>query len=263
MSWYSTGKEGVERGKKKAEDDKLRRESRAPFKFRLKVGETKKATFLDDPNFFFSLHTVPNGKGGYDDFTCLNDTENCPLCERGDHASYVLAATIIDHTGYVDKEEKRHRHVKQLAIFKQVAQKRILKRKDAADGNSLKLCCLSFSRDGDKECSTGEEITFLKKLSSQELLKAVPKDIKDKGKEEIKKWFTPYDLEKIFKPKSVKELRALTGCKTPVGSVDEEELFGENTEKISEGDALDLGLDEGESKSENSAKEEPSIDDLI
>lgn len=241
MGWYQKGKAGEAQGKKLAEEEKIRRDNRIPFKFRLRVGDTKKGTFLDNPNFFFSMHTIKNSRGTFDDYTCLNDTENCPFCNAGFKASYVLAATIIDHAGYIDKEEKRHTHVKQLAIFKQVAQKRVLKRRDAADGKSLKYCCLEFSRDGDRECSTGEEITFFKKLTGAQLKKLIPKAIREKGKEEMIKWLTPFDLEKIFKPKSVEELTKVIGGKPPVGSADD--VFSESTEEVV-GEDTDLFLEE-------------------
>ena len=219
-NWFQKGEAGIKTADQKMQEQKIRFEQRVPFKFKVEVGKNKKGTFLDDPDFFFSVHSVKNVRGGFDDITCINDFDTCPICASGQYPSYALLATVIDHEGYINKDGVKRLHTKQLAMFKSGAQKKLLRRKEDLKLPSLAGCCFTFARDGKKECATGEDIQFFKQFTPNQMLQMAPKDIIDKGQAEIVKHITPYDYAKIFAPRTKEELSALIGAPPPVGAQD-------------------------------------------
>jgi len=228
-SWFSTGKEGVTRSKREDEAAKQRREQRKdmPWRFRLNSNEEGvKGTFLDTPKFFFREHTIRVGNQFMHE-TCLSDIDTCPLCSEG-NSSYVVAGTIIDHREWEDNQGEVHKNQKRLFVAKSRAREKIVR--EIEKKGDLQYCVYSFSRGSSPtECSTGEDIEFVKQLKKEQLKVFIPKG-------ETSKWLEPFDYEKIFAPKSPEELRKLVGQAPPVGSAEEveeeEEVAGKEVESI-------------------------------
>lgn len=209
-AWYQTGEQGIERAKQIQEEQQSQY---GPMRFWLKPGNSAKLTFLDTEGFYFNEHNLKlDGKWG-NHFTCLKDFSECPLCDAGDRPGYVCAYTIIDHSEYESKSGKKIKNQKKLLVVRPAVMNKLARRREALEGN-LTHGLFLFSRDKKEECSTGEDIEFIKKLSPEDLIRFKPKDAKITDEE----FLAPFDYMKIFAPKSVDELRKVVGQAPPVGS---------------------------------------------
>lgn len=208
-AWFQTGEAGVARAGQIQEE---RAKGFGPRRFFLGVGKSGKVTFLDSVGFFFYEHNLKiDGRWGHF-YTCLKDFSECPLCDMPEaRPAYVAAYTIIDHTEWEDKTGKVWKNQKKLLVAKgNVIPK--LSRKCKQAGGDLTYSLLLFSRDGKQECSTGEDIEFLKKLSREDVLKFKPADQTDDD------FLKPFDYVSIFAPKTVEELRRIAGATNVVGA---------------------------------------------
>lgn len=239
-AWFKTGNEGFERNQKLQEEQS---QQYGPMRFWLKPGNSAKLTFLDTEGFYFNEHNLKlNGKwGNY--YTCLKDFSECPLCESGDRSGYVCAYTVIDHSEYETKSGKKIKNQKKLLIVRPAVINKLARRRETLEGN-LQYGLFLFSRDGQQECSTGEDIEFIKRLEKKDILKFKPAD----GKMSDEEWLAPFDYMKLFAPKSVDELRRISGQAAPVGS----DSYSANSSK-----------DSGFSTAGAEPADEASIDDLL
>lgn len=206
-SWFQRGNEGFQRSQKIAED---MANSAKPFRVWLPVGERTNLTFLDGDGFFFYEHQLKINGDWKNWFTCLKDFSECPLCDSGDTPSYVAAYTVIDHSEYVSKKTgKKVKNQKKLLVTKGPVHDKWARRIE--ENGDLTYCVYSCARDRKNECNTGEDITFRKRLSREEILKFKPEGVDDE------EWLKPFDYMEVFKPLSVDELRNIVG-QAPVGS---------------------------------------------
>lgn len=158
--------------------------------------------------------------------TCTSDFDNCPLCDAGMRPSYVVAATIIDHSEYILKRGPNAgtviKNAKRLAVFKSTARVKVLKQKDKKErGGDLTGCTFDLTRYKENECATGEEFEFVEKLSIEDLKKLAPEFVLGKnGREPVDpdEWIKPYNYAEVFKPKTAEQLTTLIGGKPAVGS---------------------------------------------
>jgi len=213
------GDEGYERAKEYQEEQ---RSKYGPSRFFLKPGQTAKLTFLDSAGFYNMEHSLKiNGKWGHF-FTCRSEFSECPLCDSptlNSKPSYVCAYTVIDHTGYVDNNGKEHKNIKRLLVVKPRVMDKLARRKQSMDGD-LTFGCFDVSRDSPDECSTGEDFSFLKRLTVDDLAKIMPTGLKnpDGSPMTVQQWLQPFDYMTLFAPKSVEELRRIAGTPQPVGA---------------------------------------------
>lgn len=208
--WYQTGSAGYDRAQRLQEEQQ---EKYGPMRFWLKPGNSAKLTFLDTEGFYFNEHNLKlEGRWG-NFFTCLRDFSECPLCDSGDRSGYVCAYTVIDHSEYETKSGKKIKNQKKLLVVRPAVMNKLARRRETLEGN-LKHGLFLFSRDGQQECSTGEDIEFLKRLSPEDIVRFKPKD----GKTSDEEWLAPFDYMKLFAPKSVDELRKVAGQAPPVGA---------------------------------------------
>lgn len=250
-NWYQKGKAGKKRAEELDREAKARRDAQGPRRFWLEYDSSAKATFLDTPSFFLLEHNLKIGNSFYNYFTCVQDMDTCPLCEAGENPSYILVGTVINHKKWTDKKDVVHQHEKQLFVAKGKAREHLLKQIERRE-DDLSFCIYELSRGSSStECATGEDFEYLKRISKTNLAK-VPGVIPE-GKDES--YLTPFDYEKIFAPKSMKELRKLVGGDAPVGGEEE--------------DASEAALLGGDEKTagkevESASSDGPeSIDDLI
>ena len=263
-AWYQTGDAGWETAQKLEEEARLRRDSKAPRRFWLEQKQSAKVTFLDSPKFFCHEHNLKIGKSYFNYFTCRQDLGVCPICESGDHPSYILVGTIINHKPFTTKDGKTISIQKQLIVARGGALERIKnqisKRKD------LTLAHYELSRSSlATSPNIGDEFEFLGKVSREKLAKLAPKDA------DVEEWLAPFDYAEIFYPKEEDELRILVGGKPPVGSRQEEETNGDDDDDDLLGEKnkpeeaeIDTKEKKPSGKKENGkANKKPSIDDLF
>ena len=209
--WCKTGDEGF------AHAQQLQEEAQAqygPMRFWLKPGNSAKVTFLDTEGFYFNEHNLKiNGKWG-NFYTCTKDFSECPLCDSGDRSGYVCAYTVIDHSEYTSQKTGRIiKNQKKLLVVRPSVMNKLARRRESLEGN-LTYGVFMFTRDKKEECSTGEDIEYIKRLDRTDVLKFKPADSKLSDEE----FLAPFDYMKLFAPKSVDELRKLSGQAAPVGS---------------------------------------------
>ena len=80
-----------------------------PGRFWMRSGEAKVISFVDDTCFRIWEHQFwMDGNPGF--ATCIKSIAGkCPLCDAGNKAYEVGFFTVIDHTGYRDKEGVEHK----------------------------------------------------------------------------------------------------------------------------------------------------------
>lgn len=208
--WYSKGDDGFNKAQQIQEEAQSQY---GPMRFWLKPQSSAKITFLDTEGFYFNEHNLKiNGKwGNY--YTCTKDFSECPLCDSGDRSGYVCAYTVIDHSEYITKSGKTIKNQKKLLVVRPSVMNKLARRREALDGNLTHHVFL-FTRDKKEECSTGEDIEHIKLLSKADVLKFKPADSKMSDEE----FLAPFDYMKLFAPKSVEELRRISGQTAPVGA---------------------------------------------
>jgi hypothetical protein len=125
-------------------------------------------TFYDQP--MFREHTVQlNGK--WHNFPCtaeMDQTQPCPICEKGDRPALVCAFTVLDHRVYVSKKGanagKSYQHTRKLFIAKPDTLK--LLKSHAKKRGGLAGCHFEVSRIGDKAARVGSHFEFVSKFAN-------------------------------------------------------------------------------------------------
>jgi hypothetical protein len=211
MAWYKVGDDGAQAAKQ--DDEKRQSDFDSPRRFWLKPDTSTKMIFLDSIGFFFREHQLKIGGSWMNWETCISDLgeEDCPICEAGFKYSYVAGFTIIDLSKYVSKSGKKVTASKKLLMLKAGARNKILKRKEKLD-NDLTGCVFDVTRFTSKECSTGEDFDFLKRATIDEIKELCPEGV------DPVEFITPFEYAKLFKPKTVDELRKVIGASAPIGA---------------------------------------------
>lgn len=166
------GADGFSRAKeqqaRQQEDYDRKKEKPFPFRITQKDMQEKKNAvdmlYLDKEPFFVRLHTVPNGRGGFDDEVCLADTgENCPLCQQlGKEGTWTLVLTALDKRPYRSREGVLTKQSKKLVMVKS---RNIDKfERQYQKHHTFRGLVCTHRRHGPKEASIGEDLEFKDKL---------------------------------------------------------------------------------------------------
>lgn len=205
VAWMRKGKEGQQWF------DNLKHErSNSPFRFWLRPDTSAELVFLDGEGMYIREHNMKiHGKFG-NFFTCIRDFAPCPLCQMPDktpgrYSSPVVAFTVIDLTGYVDKEGKQIRNVKRLLVLRKEVAEKLIKKAQSRKVDDLTGWAVRFTRYNEQEANTGEDIEFLQKVDLNKLAAVVTPP---EGVSKVE-FMQPYNYEKIFEPKPEDQLMAL------------------------------------------------------
>jgi hypothetical protein len=162
--------------------------------------ESKHITFIDgnvhpkgyDLPFRFMEHQIQINGDWRNWFTCLG--KDCPACEAQNRPYLAEAITVIDHTEFDSKvDKKKHKDEQRLFIAKTTVQKILKKARDKK--KSLRGWRVEVSRTTAEAPGTGNSFDFEEKT---ELLDSVQ----------------PPDYFTLFAPKTREELIALLSGKT-------------------------------------------------
>ena len=214
-SWFLQGQAGRKRDEQEAAAAEARRKAQgASRRWWLEKGEEALLTFLDTPWFFYYEHHMKiDGKWG-NFFTCFKEMEECPLCDSGHNPSYCLAATVISHKTWVDKQGFEHSNEKLLLVLKGSAKKAVLRQVDRREGD-LSLCTFLVARDdGETSVNTGDVFEFQRRLTKEQILKLKPDDVDESDDE----WLAPVDYAEVLAPLDSAELYKIVGTDPPKGS---------------------------------------------
>lgn len=143
--------------------------SNGTFRFYIKSGEERMITFLDgslDANGLLDIPYINEHRvriqGDVQNIACTEMTEPCPLCEAAQNnnsqdfgwSAFVGFLTVIDHTGYVDKQGVHHKDVVRLYVAKRKTIELLTKM--AQSNGTLAGMCFNVSRSGDKVAAVGD-----------------------------------------------------------------------------------------------------------
>lgn len=275
-TWFKKGKEGITQSQQESKKQQMRQSEKGPIPFTVKYGESSKFIFVDDPLFFLYQHTVKVGNN-FMRLTCIRDVETCPACESGDNPAYAVVGTVIDPRPFQKRDGTTVKFSKKPFIAKGKAREIILRRLEE-NGGHLKGFLMQTTRGNQQtECNVGEDIQVKQKMTKDQLMKTVPEGT------DPKEWFKPLNYEEIFAPKSAKDMAELLGVDPPMGSDDNDDIFGEgeaakkaDTKAASDTDDLfgtddtpasddgdsDIGEPDTSAEAEDD-DDEASIDDLL
>lgn len=158
------------REQQERQQEEYDRRKEKPFAFRItakEITERKNQVdllYLDKEPFMVRLHTVPNGRGGFDDEVCLADTgEACPLCQKlGKEGTWTLVMTALDKRPYRNRDGKLIRQTKRLVMAKS---RNIAKfERHYIKHKTLRGLVVTHRRSQAKEASIGEDLEFKTKL---------------------------------------------------------------------------------------------------
>lgn len=180
------------------------------WRFWMPEGADRRITFLDgeldsdgmlDINMLYEHGIRLNGN--IENFVCTADidqTQPCPICEKGEHNSFVGVMTIIDHTEHTIKKGPKAgqvvKNTKKLFVAKQATLKQLTKLAQKRGG--LAGCTFDVSRTGDREPGVGNQFDFHEKFDSyEEMAEAFGMKIEDlqpANYEEELRYRTPDEL---------------------------------------------------------------------
>lgn len=163
-----------------AQAELRKQEAGRMWRFWMPDGEDRQITFLDGELddegmldiYMFYEHSV-RVNGNWENFVCtadVDETQPCPICEKGDRPSFVGVMTVVDHTEHVIKKGpnagKKVANQRKLFVAKQGTIRQLTKL--AAKRGGLAGCTFDVSRTGDKEPSVGNQFDFVHKFDSYE-----------------------------------------------------------------------------------------------
>lgn len=199
-----------------------------PFRFFMKVNETRNIVFLTDNPPVIDEHNLKiNGKWG-NTFTCLKNLgEECPLCEAGDRPSTVGFYVVVDKAEWKDKNgNTRKNSVRILAAkFKSLKQFK----KFSSKYSGLVGVEFEVERTGDKAAAIGDTYIKETKHDEEDLIALV-----NAGRPAKKAEGSNYgpitsldevipDWEEYLKPATAKELAKVVGSKSSGADPDDDE----------------------------------------
>lgn len=219
--------------------DKARSESRSqPLRFFLNKGETKKILFLDDEPQWAWEHSfrkgfTKSGKPKWRRVTCRRGMDGgCPGCSSDLIRVYTGFLTILDLSGYKDKEGKVHKNIRKLltvGIDDGERFERYVKKNDGLTGWIVETT--RFNKKNAR--AIGDEFEFIKRVKPFEDETFFFTSKLDGGE---KKPPEVYDYTKILEPMSAEDMRDF--IRIDGGSYDEGGSGSDNEEG-------DGGHDEG------------------
>jgi hypothetical protein len=197
----------------------------SPFRFFCPSGETREIVVVDDaPDFFRYEHNLQNQRTKkWDIFVaCINDHSNCPVCketERGNY--YAMYLTVVDLTGYTNRDGDEVPWSKKLLVVKQQQQKKIMRLYERH--GTLRGMVLQMTRDGDKDANIGNDIEFLEFMDEDELATYQSEYTDQNGKKHEVDGSVPFDYDAIFPTPTEQQLRAIVGGKAEAGSREDDD----------------------------------------
>lgn len=181
VSWMKKGtaaKEAMADEEAKAELRK--QEAGKMWRFWMPEGEERQLTFLDGKLddegmldiWMFYEHTI-RINGNWENFICTaeaDQTQPCPICEKGDRPSLVGVMTVIDHSEHTVKngpnKGKVIKNTRKLFVAKRqtITQLTTLAKKRGG----LVGCMFDVYRNGDNAANVGNQFDFQHKFTTRQ-----------------------------------------------------------------------------------------------
>lgn len=202
----------VEAEKERASSD------RSPYRFRLKKGESSQIIIVDsEPNFAVHEHVVKVGNQ-WQNITCINEYDTCPVCLTNDKPSYVVMMTCLTLAQNDKGEDVTYKNL--LAV--KSSQTDIFFRYLDQFG-SLRGTVFEMKRGtADTSASIGEPM-YIDRISEENFLEefTLPEPKKNQKGEvymETNYYTTPFNYEEIFPALTKLDICRKYGFSLPSGS---------------------------------------------
>jgi hypothetical protein len=181
VSFFKKGKAAHEAIQKEEAAAELRKQEQGKlWRFWMPSGETRQITFLDgdldDDGMLDILMYHEHGvrvNGNWEQFVCTAETDQtqpCPICEKGERPSLVGVMTVIDHSEHKIKKGANAGKIitNQRKLF--VAKMGTIRTLTtlAAKRGGLAGCLFDVSRGGDDDPNVGNLFDFTHKFDSAE-----------------------------------------------------------------------------------------------
>ncbi len=181
MGWMKKGQAAKEAlATEEAQAEMRKQEAGKLWRFWMPEGEERQITFLDgkmdddgmlDILMYYEHRIRINGN--WETFVCTaesDQTQPCPICEKGDRASLVGVMTIIDHTEHTIKngpnKGKTISNTRKLFVAKRqtITQLTTLAKKRGG----LVGCTFDVYRTGENSAGVGSQFDFQHKFSTRQ-----------------------------------------------------------------------------------------------
>lgn len=179
LSFMKTGKAAKEAmASDEARRDLAKAEAGKLWQFWMPAEEERQVTFLDGVLDEEGMLAIPmyyqhmvRLNGNWQTFVCtasIDETQPCPVCEKGDRPTLVGVMTVIDHSSHTVKSGPNQGKVIKNSRKLFVAKPNTLKvlNKIAVKRGGLKGCTFDVSRTGDKEAGVGNQFDFTHKYAT-------------------------------------------------------------------------------------------------
>jgi hypothetical protein len=213
---FIKGDEGRTRIKHEEEKAKQRKEQAQknrdmPFRFFMKPDTTTEFIILDDkPEFFLYEHSYKDARGKWGGRAiCIDEWDNCPMCETVGEPAYTLMLSVIDLTEYVNRDKETVTWSRKLLPVKTAQQKKFMRIYERE--GSLRGAVIEASRDGDKSASIGNDLELIEFAPEEELAGYVRKWTDREKKKHTEDCSVAINYEEIFEMPTQEDLEALLG----------------------------------------------------
>lgn len=201
-------------------------DSRAPFRFRVQVGETRSFIVLDNaPDFFRYEHAFKDdsGKWGREFHPCIAEFDDCPACRvSGSPGYYAMYFSVIDLTPYTDKNGEEVPFSRKLAVVKPAQHKKFLRAytRLMEKYGTMRGAVFETSRDSQTDASIGNDINLLddEPYSEEELAEFVRYWTDKENKEHEELCYECYNYDELFPSVTREELARSVGAAPTPGS---------------------------------------------
>jgi len=166
MSWYNTGYDGL-----RTEQGRLEALG-GPDRFYIKAEEERTFVFIDGEPITIYEHN-PRINGSWRNWvTCVqgahSETVCCDILGSKHKRYFVGMYTVMDITGWTDKQNNLHANNVMLLPAKFKSLKK-LERKAKARGGSLQGCVFTAFRPDKKSATIGDDFEFVKMMTPEEI----------------------------------------------------------------------------------------------
>ena len=234
---FYRGEEGRARADEELARQKERQAARkeagnAPFRFRIKAGDTTEMVVLDDePGFFRHEHNLQNPQTKiWDIYTgCTAEWDNCPVCTAtGRDPYYAMYLTVLDFTPFETRDKQVVEFSRKLLVVKPAQQKKFIRayNKAVKEGRTLRGAVFEVTRDSDTDSAIGNDIELVDYMDEDELATYTRTWTDRDKKKHTEDCSIPYEYEKLFEEPDSDKLRAIVGGEPSIGSREYERRAG-------------------------------------
>lgn len=192
MSWFTKGS-NKEELRRQAEASKNSRD--VPRRIWLPENSKIEVLYLDDEGFGFQEHAVQMpGRKSPEFITCVGLANGCLCCAAGLRNYFVTMYTVVDLTGWIDKDGKKHVNEKKIHALKAESALTLVDKAESWGGLRGQRVCIR--RKSNRDANSGSDFEPVTKNGRVLRYKLDATDPK----------YAPFDYRKYFAPRPQEEV---------------------------------------------------------